>query len=127
MSHEKEIATVVEKFLRPWLDAMTDRDAKNASRTAGGLTFWRNGMLGELQDIAAGKHDDKTIASLKKKFEESAPRVQRAMEELRRLRGRLAPSKIADQIDLVLHHDKFGKRFDSRWHPDGTMGFRGGR
>src|SRR5262245_13985241 len=26
---------------------MTDGDAKNASRTAGGLTFWRSGMLGD--------------------------------------------------------------------------------
>ncbi len=109
MSGEKEIATVVEKFLRPWLDALSDRDAKNASRTAGGLTFWRDGMLGDLEAIAAGKFDDKTIASLKKKFKESAPRVQRAMHELHRLRGRLAPSKIADQIDVVLHHEKFGK------------------
>ncbi len=66
-------------------------------------------MLGDLEKIAAGEHDAKTIASLKKKFEESAPRVKEAMEELHKLRGQLAPSKIADQIDIVLHHDQFGK------------------
>ncbi len=109
MAHEQEIARVVEKYLRPLLDAFTDRDAKNASRTAGQLTFWRDGMLGDLEKIAAGKHDAKTVASLKKKFDESAPRVTEAMEELHKLRRRLAPSKIADQIDIILHHDQFGK------------------
>lgn len=109
MTHEKEIASVVEKVLRPFLDALSGRDAKNASRTAGGLTFWRDGMRGDLEVIAAGKHDDKTIAALTKKFKESAPRVKHAMDELHRLRGRLAPSTIADQIDVVLHHENFGK------------------
>lgn len=109
MANEKELASVVEKLLNPLLDALSDRNAKNASRTAGKLTFWRDGMLGELERIAAGKYDDKTIASLKRKFEDSAPRVERAISELHKLRGRLAPSKLADQIDVVLHHDSFGK------------------
>lgn len=109
MTGEKEIGVVASKLLGPWLDALKDRNAKNASRTAGHLTFWRDGMLGELEKIAAGAHDDKTIASLKKKFVDSAPGVTRAMDELRVLRGKLAPSKVAQQIDLILNHDQFGK------------------
>lgn len=109
MANEREIATVVERVLNPLFDALSGRDAKNASRTAGKLTFWRDGMLCDLEDIAAGNHDHKTVASLKKKLEDSAPRVRRAMNELRRLRDRLAPSKVAEQIDIVLHHDTFGK------------------
>ncbi len=35
MAHEQEIARVVEKYLRPLLDAFTDRDAKNASGPRG--------------------------------------------------------------------------------------------
>ena len=31
------------------------------------------------------------------------------MDELRNLRGRLAPSKVVQQIDLILNHDQFGK------------------
>jgi hypothetical protein len=87
MANEKEIASLVERLLNPLFDALSDRNAKNASRTAGKLTFWRDGMLSDLEDIAAGEHDDKTIASLKRKFEESAPRVQRAIDELHELRG----------------------------------------
>jgi hypothetical protein len=90
MAHEQEVAKVVERYLRPVLDALSDRDAKNASRTAGRLTFWRDGMLGDLKKIAAGKHDETTIASLKKQFEELAPRVKEAIAELHKLRGRLA-------------------------------------
>lgn len=31
------------------------------------------------------------------------------MKELHKLRSRLAPSKVAEQIDTILHHDRFGK------------------
>jgi hypothetical protein len=66
-------------------------------------------MLGDLEKIAAGIQDDKTVASLKKKFDDSAPGVTRAMDELHMLRGKLAPSKVALQIDLILNHDRYGK------------------
>ena len=66
-------------------------------------------MLGDLEKIAAGARDDKVIQSLKRKFDDSAPDVTRAMDELRNLRGRLAPSKVVQQIDLILNHDQFGK------------------
>lgn len=75
MAHEQEIANVVETILRPFLDALSDRDAKNASRTAGQLKFWRDGMLGDLEAIAVGRHDDEITAALRRKFSESAPRV----------------------------------------------------
>ncbi len=109
MTGEKEIGAVASKLLGPWLDALTNRNAKNASRAAGHLTFWRDGMLGDLEKIAAGAQDGKTIASLKKKFADSAAGVTRAMDELRVLRGKLSPSKVAQQIDLILHNDQFGK------------------
>lgn len=109
MTGEREIAEVAARILRPWLDALKERNAKNASRTAGQLTFWRDGMLGDLEKLASGTQDKKVAASLRKKFEFSAPGVTKAMNELRALRTKLAPGPIAHQIDLILNHDRIGK------------------
>jgi hypothetical protein len=97
------------ELLRPFVEAWSNRDEKVAAREAGKLTFWRSGMLKQLEAIAAGKATTKTFEELRKNFDETQERVNATMIRLNDVRGKLAGSKVANQVDLILHDFNYGK------------------
>ena len=80
-----------------------------AAKAAGSLTFWRSGMLKQLEAIAGGKATAKTMTELRKNFKETQNSVNETMIRLNELRGKLAGSKVARQIDLILNDFHYGK------------------
>ena len=66
-------------------------------------------MLGLLLKIAEGDKTKKTFAELKKKFTASEALVNATMEQLATLRGEMAGSSVARQIDRVLYDYRYGK------------------
>ena len=66
-------------------------------------------MLGSLLKIAEGDKTKKTFAELKKKFTASEALVNATMEQLATLRGEMAGSSVARQIDRVLYDYRYGK------------------
>jgi hypothetical protein len=102
----QSVATLLSEILTAW----RDRTARRAASNAGGLAFWRDGMLEQLQKIAEGDADEKTFVLLAKNFEQTNVRVSRLVGKLKRARDELSPGRIAEQIDVVLNHDLFGKR-----------------
>jgi hypothetical protein len=100
---------VVLALLRPILEAWSNRDEKRAAKEAGKLTFWRSGMLKQLESLAAGKATRKTFDELGQNFAEIQERVNATMIRLHELRGKLAGSKVANQVDLILNDFHYGK------------------
>jgi hypothetical protein len=100
----------VSVLLTEILDAWKNRNARTAAAKAGSLTFWRDGMLEQLHQIADGTADEKTFEQLKKNFEQSDKRVAKLIAKLTQARNELSPSKIAQQIDIILNHNWCGKR-----------------
>jgi hypothetical protein len=101
--------TLVLELLQPILDAFSKRNEVKVAKRAGALTFWRDGMLRELEIIAEGKATKQTYRKLAKQLDESEGRVQATMEKLVEARHKLAGRKIADQIDKILNDYHFGK------------------
>lgn len=66
-------------------------------------------MLKQLEAIAAGKATKKTFEELRQNFEETQERVNATMIKLNEVRGKLAGSKVANQVDLILHDFNYGK------------------
>jgi hypothetical protein len=97
------------ELLRPFVEAWSNRDEKVAASEAGKLTFWRSGMLSQLEAIAAGRATKETFAELRRNFEETQERVNETMVRLNKVRGKLAGSKVANQVDLILHDFNYGK------------------
>jgi hypothetical protein len=104
-----ESASAVAALLKPILEAWVHRDEMKAAKAAGGLTFWRSGMLKQLEAIADGTATAKTMAELRKSFKETQNSVNETMIQLSKLRGKLAGSKVARQIDLILNDFHYGK------------------
>lgn len=100
---------VLLELLRPILDAWSHRDGRNAAAEAGKLTFWRSGMLKQLEAIADGKATDATFQELRKNFEETSEQANNSMIKLKEVRGKLAGSRVAAQIDRILHDFHYGK------------------
>jgi hypothetical protein len=96
-------------LLRPFLEAWAHRDEIKTMKQAGSLMFWRSGMLQQLEAISAGEGTKKTFDQLRKNFESTQERVNETMIELHELRGKLAGSKVANQVDLILHDFNYGK------------------
>ena len=97
------------ELLRPFVEAWSNRDEKVAAKELGKLTFWRSGMLKQLETIAAGKATKSTFADLRRNFQETQERVNKTMIKLNEVRGKLAGSKVANQVDLILHDFNYGK------------------
>jgi hypothetical protein len=104
-----EIQSTFIELVRPFVDAWAHRDERKAAKKAGTLTFWRSGMLSQLEAIAAGTATQATLAELRKNFNETAERVNHSMIELKAVRGKLAGSKVASQVDKILFDFHFGK------------------
>lgn len=104
-----ESASALAAILQPILDAWLNRDEMKAAKAAGSLTFWRSGMLKRLEVIAARKATAKTMTELRKNFKETQEGVNETMIRLNALRGKLAGSKVARQIDLILNDFHYGK------------------
>jgi hypothetical protein len=104
-----ESASAVVALLKPILDAWVHRDEAKAAKAAGSLTFWRSGMLKQLEAIANGMATAKTMTELRKNFKETQNSVNETMIRLNELRGKLAGSKVARQIDLILNDFHYGK------------------
>ena len=96
-------------ILKPFVDAWGMRNQRKAVKQAGKLMFWSDGMLGLLLKIAEGDKTKKTFAELKKKFTASEALVNATMEQLATLRGEMAGSSVARQIDRVLYDYRYGK------------------
>lgn len=107
MSDLKEAAVVA--LLGPILDAWANRNRRKAAQDAGALTFWRDGMLEHLQTIADKKATPRTFGSLRRQYDKTARGVDKASTKLRRARQKLAGTALAEQIDMILHHDDVGK------------------
>lgn len=105
----EDVASSTTKLLAPILQAWLQRDERKAATAAGRLTFWRDGMLGQLDLIANGKSNEAIFSELEDNFKRTADRVTHAIQELARVRDILSPGPIAEQIDAVLHSDQFGK------------------
>jgi hypothetical protein len=101
--------SAIVDLLRPFVEAWSNRDEKVAAKEAGKLTFWRSGMLKQLEAIAAGKATTKTFGELRRNFDETQGRVNATMIKLNEVRGKLAGSKVANQVDLILHDFNYGK------------------
>jgi hypothetical protein len=101
--------SAVAEILRQVLDAWVHRDERNAASEAGKLTFWRDGMLAQLEEIAAGRATKATFAQLRKNFDQTSDRVNHSMEKLKEARSKLAGDKIASQIDKILFDFHYGK------------------
>ncbi len=102
-------ADIAEKLLNEVLEAWRDRNERNAAKEAKVLTFWRDGMLKQLGEIAEGSATRKTYDELKKNFAATAAPASKAMQELGRLRGKVADLRIADRIDRIVNDPAFGK------------------
>jgi hypothetical protein len=96
-------------LLKDVLIAWRDRNERNAVEQANRLTFWRDGMLEQIEKIADGKATKKTFNDLKKNLEQSEEAVDNAVNQLRRLRGRITDPQIKRQVDEILHNPHFGK------------------
>ena len=96
-------------LLKPILDAWLNRDKRSAAKEAGKLTFWRSGMLKQIETIASGKSTKATFKELKTNFAETEGRVNETMIKLNDLRGKLAGSKVANQVDKILNDFHYGK------------------
>ena len=95
----QSVATLLSEILIAW-----------RASSPGGLAYWRDGMLEQLQKIAEDDADDDTFMLLAKNFEKTNVRMSRLIGKLKQAREELSPGRIADQIDIVLNHDLFGKR-----------------
>jgi hypothetical protein len=104
-----ESTSAAAALLKPILDAWLHRDEMKAAKAAGSLTFWRSGMLKQLEAIANGTATAKTMIELRKNFKETQNSVNETMIRLNELRGKLAGSKVARQIDLILNDFHYGK------------------
>jgi hypothetical protein len=72
-----ESASAVAALLKPILEAWVHRDEMKAAKVAGGLTFWRSGMLKQLEAIADGTATAKTRAELRKNFKRNTKQCER--------------------------------------------------
>lgn len=75
--------SIVQMLLGPILDAMVNKEPRDAARYAGKLTFFRDGMLEQLEVIEKGKADARTFGALKRGYEKTAPDVERLIERLK--------------------------------------------
>ncbi|MDO8398826.1 MAG: hypothetical protein Q7T45_13490 [Bradyrhizobium sp.] len=96
-------------ILREVLDAWVNRNERKAAKGAGSLTFWRDGMLSQLDIIAKDGPSPAVVKELKQNFESSKDRVDDAIQELRQVRSKIGPTKIGEQLDAILHHHIYGK------------------
>jgi hypothetical protein len=101
--------TFARELLTPFLDAWLRRNERSAVRQAGELMFWRDGMLKELELIAQGKATDETFNDLRTKLEDTEGDVVAAIQELTKARSKLSGTKIAEQIDKIVHDSIWGK------------------
>lgn len=96
-------------ILRVVMDTWLNRNEQKAAKGAGGLTFWRDGMLAQLQAIERDGPAPEVVKELKENFESSKARVEGAIARLKKIRSDIGPNKIGDQLDAILHHDRYGK------------------
>jgi hypothetical protein len=92
------------------MQSWRNRNQGRVSNDTDTCTFWRKGMLNELDAIAGGDTSQKTLKRLQAKFYEGQGAVTRAMQRLEAVRHQLGPGEIAETIDKVLHCDEYGKR-----------------
>jgi len=97
------------EMLHEVVDAWLRRNERRAATEAGSLTFWRDGMLRLLQQIADGEATPATFQALADEFRESDAPVTRSMDKLKELRDKLGGGRISEQIDIVLNDYRFGK------------------
>ncbi len=115
---------IAENLLHEVLAAWRDRNERNAVKEAKVLTFWRDGMLRQLSEIAEDSATAKTYEDLKKNFTATAKPASKAMEGLTRLRGKVVNQRIADQIDKIVNDPAFGKNM-IRYNIETILGSRG--
>jgi hypothetical protein len=73
------------ELLKPFVDAWSQRDERTAAKEAGKLTFWRSGMLKQLEAIAAGTATPETFVELRRNFDDTAERVNHSMIKLKEM------------------------------------------
>lgn len=112
--------TVAIALLGPILDAWANRNGRKAADDAGKLTFWRDGMLEHLQVIADRKATARTFGALKRQYDKSAPGVDKMKIRLIGARDKLAGTRVAEQIDAILHSD--GGKMSIREEIDHLLG-----
>lgn len=102
------------EVLKPIIDAWQHRNERGAAEEAGKLIFWRDGMLRQIEEIGNGSCTKEIVGELRKGLEESAEGVEEAMKRLNYARVKLAGTKYANQIDLILNNMAYGKRSTRR-------------
>jgi hypothetical protein len=95
--------------LGPILDTWFERNERKAVKQAGGLTFWRDGMMAQIQRIMRGDRSKETFDELRRNLDGSKEEVTRTVQSLRDIRGKLGASKIAEQVDRILYAEGWGK------------------
>jgi hypothetical protein len=101
----KEPYAVLEQVLYAW----AHRNEFRAAKDSASLGFWRDGMLVQLKLIASGDRSTTTFKELEGRFNESKEPVSHLIQGLKRIRGELGRGTIANQIDIILNDDEYGK------------------
>jgi hypothetical protein len=99
----------VVQLLREIFQTWDRRHERRAAREAGHLTFWRDGTLRSLKEIADGKATKATFAELDTAFTESEKTVEDIMERLLKLRDRIGQGQVPWLLDGILHSEVSGK------------------
>jgi hypothetical protein len=103
------VSDTILSLLRETMSAWVNRNDRRAAKDAARLTFWRDGMLQQIEAIANGKHEPELVQKLRKAFDESESRVEEALDRLREVRSKIGPNAIGKQVDLVINHAEYGK------------------
>lgn len=100
---------VAGELLKEVLYAWRDRNQRIAVKEANSLTFWRDGMLEQINEIAHGKATKKTFDELKRNFELTEEPVAKSLAKLRELRERIVDGRIGDKLDGIINNPHYGK------------------
>ncbi len=104
-----QVPQTVYPLLKEIVDAWFRRDEFLAAKESATLTFWRDGMVKQLQQIANGQATEATFKVLEKEFYATEKPVKRSIEKLIVVRNKLGASQLSNKIDFILHDYQFGK------------------
>ncbi len=107
--NDAAVSSATLLLLREIISAWANRNERCAAKDAGRLTFWRDGMLQQIDAIASGKQSPEVVREVRKAFDESEGRVKEALDRLREVRTTIGPNAIGKQVDLVINHAEYGK------------------
>jgi len=106
MSDTKSESVALVKAI---LEAWKNRDNSKLVQGAGALTFWQDGMLKYLDEIAENRAAPETFSELRKQYDQSERGVKKAINGLILARNKLAGTPVSRQIDRILHCNSSGK------------------